>query len=349
MRRAVALAERGWGRVHPNPLVGALVVHEGVTLGEGWHAALGERHAERVALDAAGAATRGATLYCTLEPCNHTGRQPPCVDAILAARIARAVIGIADPNPVARGGADRLRQAGVDVEMGVLADVVTRQNFRFLHGFSGASRPYIAIKLAVSMDGRVADAAGASRWVSGPAARAWVHWLRAGFGGVAVGGTTALRDDVRLTVRASLQPDSPPVRVVFDHRGRITPAHGIFADAGSVPVMMVIGSAVPLERRHALEGTGARVIIADHLPPALEALATAGVDSLLVEGGGRLAGALLRAGLVDRVYQVQAPVWLGEGVPAWGGLGDGGIDAARRWHTVERRALGDDTLLVLEP
>ena len=349
MLRAITLAARGWGRVHPNPLVGALVVREAEVVGDGWHAEFGGPHAERVALDRAGAAAKGATLYSTLEPCGHTGKQPPCVDAIVDAEVARVVVANGDPNPLASGGIARLREAGIVVDVGVLAKEASRQNFRFLHAFSSSRRPFVAIKLAVSMDGKLADATGASRWVSGTEARAWVHWLRAGFGGVAVGGKTAVQDDVRLTVRGELQPRLPPARVVFDRAGRITPTHPIFADAGEVPVVVVVGSEVTARQRADLELTGAKVLVADHLDVALEALAAAGVDSLLVEGGGRLAGALLHAALVDRVYQVQCPVWLGRGVPAWDGLGDTAIDSAPRWKVIERQSLGCDTLIVMEP
>lgn len=349
MLRAITLAARGWGRVHPNPLVGALVVREAEVIGDGWHAEFGGPHAERVALVAAGPAAIGATLYSTLEPCGHTGKQPPCVDAIIDAGIARVVVANGDPNPLAGGGIARLRQAGMVVDVGVLAKEASRQNFRFLHAFSASRRPFVAIKLAVSMDGKLADAAGASRWVSGAEARAWVHWLRAGFGGVAVGGDTAVRDDVRLTVRAELQPRLPPARVVFDRGGKITPAHPIFADAGAVPVVVIVGSQVIAQRRADLELTGAKVLVANDLDVALEALGAAGVDSLLVEGGGRLAGALLREALVDRVYQVQCPVWLGHGMPAWDGLGDTTIESAPRWTVIERQSLGCDTLIVMEP
>lgn len=348
MHRALALAERGWGRVHPNPLVGAVVAHGGEVIGEGWHAEFGGLHAERVALDSAGPAAKGATLYTTLEPCGHTGKQPPCVDAIVEAGIARVVVAIADPNPLARGGIARLRQSGLVVDEGVLATEAARQNFRFLHRFSQSPRPFVAIKLAVSMDGMVADASGASRWISGPEARAWVHWLRAGFGGVAVGGKTAVQDDVRLTVRAALQPRQPPVRVVFDRDGGMTPAHGIFAEVRNIPVVLIIGSQVTAERRTGLQRAGAQVIVADHLDVALAAVAAAGVDSLLVEGGGRLAGALLREGLGNRIYQVQCPVWLGRGVPAWDALGPTSIATARRWQVIERQSLGCDTLIVME-
>ncbi len=334
--------------MHPNPLVGALVVGENEVIGNGWHAEFGGPHAERVALDQAGAAARGATLYTTLEPCGHSGKQPPCADAIVAAGIARVVVAIADPNPLAHGGMSRLRQSGIVVDEGVLAAEAARQNFRFLHRFSHSPRPFVAIKLAVSMDGKLADSTGASHWLSGPEARAWVHWLRAGFGGLAVGGKTAVADDVRLTVRAPLQPREPPTRVVFDRQGQLAAAHGIFADARQIPVVVVIGSQVAADHRLRLEHAGAKVLVADHLDSALAAVAAAGVDSLLVEGGGRLAGALLREHLIDRIYQVQCPVWLGQGVPAWNGVGEAAIESAPRWRVIERRSLGSDTLIVLE-
>lgn len=348
MRRVLALALGGWGRVHPNPLVGAAVLRDDVVVGSGWHAEFGEQHAERMALEAAGPAARGATLYTALEPCTHHGKQPPCVDAIIAAGIAKVVVALRDPNPVAQGGVDQLRQAGIAVVVGLEAEAAARQNFRFLREFTPTSRPFVAIKLAVSMDGMVADSTGGSRWLSSDLARTWVHWLRAGFGGVAVGGETAIRDDARLTVRGAVTPRIPPTRVIFDRGGRLSPAHGIFAEAPDVPLIMMVASAIPLEHRQTLEHAGARVMAADDLPTALGMLVRAGVDSLLVEGGGRLAGALLHGGLVDRIYQIQSPLWLGKGVPAWNGLGEITIDQAPRWHVVERQVLGDDTLIVME-
>ncbi len=348
MRHALTLAERGWGLVHPNPLVGAVVVRDGVVVGEGWHEGFGAPHAEPVALAAAGHATEGATLYVTLEPCAHHGKTPPCVDAIAAAGISRVVVALRDPNPEAAGGMARLAAAGVAVEHGLLEDAAARQNARFLHQFTAPTRPLVAVKLAVSMDGMIADADGASRWVSGPEARAWVHWERAGWAAIAVGAATAARDDARLTVRGALTPRVPPQRVIFDQSGRLDLAHGIFQDAPDVPLTVVLGPR-SADRAAALEAAGATVLVTDGLPAALAALLVRGIDAMLVEGGGRLAGALLRAGLVDRVYQVQSPVWLGAGRPAWGDLGAVAIAAAPRWHTVARRALGDDTLLVLEP
>lgn len=348
MARALTLAERGWGRVHPNPMVGALIVRDGQIIAEGWHAEHGDRHAEVVALAAAGARAHGATLYVTLEPCDHHGQQPPCVDAILAAGVARVVVALADPNPVATGGAARLRTAGVPVETGLLGDQAARLNARFLHRFASATRPFTAVKLAVSLDGRIADATGRSQWLSGFEARAFVHHLRAGFSAIGIGGSSLVADNARLTVRGDVTPTAPPVRVVFARSGTVPLDQGIFGDIGDVPVWMVVGSATSAGVVAGFESRGAKVIVADSLAEAMATLTTRGIDSLLIEGGGRLAGALLGAGLLDRVYQVQSPIWLGDGRPAWVGLGTPTLAEAIRWRTVERRALGADTLLVLE-
>lgn len=347
MRHALTLAERGWGRVHPNPLVGAVVVRGGEVVGEGWHDVFGGPHAEPVALAAAGPAAVGATLYVTLEPCAHHGKTPPCTDAIVAAGIARVVVGLPDPNPAAAGGLARLAARGITVETGVLGEAVACQNARFLHRFSGTTRPLVGIKLAVSMDGMIADATGASRWISGTEARTWVHWERAGWGAIGVGAATAIRDDARLTVRGVVAPRVPPHRVIFDRSGRLPTTHGIFADAADVP-LVVVTSPEHASRRAALEAAGAVVLVADSLPEGLEQLYAMAIDAVLVEGGGRLAGALLRDHLVDRVYQVMSPTWLGEGCAAWAGLGPVALAAVARWRTVSRRALGNDTLLVLE-
>ncbi len=350
MLQAIALAERGWGRVHPNPMVGALVVRDDAVVGEGWHAEFGAAHAEVMALAVAGDRAHGATLYATLEPCNHHGKQPPCVDAILAAGIARVVIASGDPNPVAAGGLERLVAAGVRVERGVETGEEQFLNARFHHLHAGHDRPFVAVKLAVSMDGCIADAAGSSRWLSGDAARNWVHHLRAGFGAVAVGARTAVADDAQLTVRGEVVPRVAPVRVLFDRSGRLTGAEGIFRDGSGVPVTVVVGPAAAAAQRMALVAAGATVLVADGLAEALTVLRRAGVDALLVEGGGELVGSLLSDGLLDRIYQVQCPLWLGDGIRAWQGLGHPAISTARRWRVNRYSMLSSegDALLVLE-
>src|SRR5437667_3193519 len=193
MGRALDLALRGWGRVAPNPLVGAVVLQGGTVAGEGFHAEFGGPHAEVVALAAAGERARGSTVVVNLEPCAHHGKTPPCTEAIVAAGVARVVAAVSDPDPQARGGAGVLRAKGVIVSLGLLAEAAAARNAPFLFAREQAERPFVALKLATSIDGRIADAAGSSRWVSGEAAREYVHWLRAGFGAIPVRGMTAPR------------------------------------------------------------------------------------------------------------------------------------------------------------
>ena len=349
MDRALALAWRGWGRVQPNPLVGAVVLRDGQIAGEGWHAEFGTRHAEAIALAAAGAAARGATVVSTLEPCNHHGKQPPCTDAIIAAGVRRVVAAVPDPNPVASGGAERLRAAGIDLELGLGADEAAAQNAIFLYAIREPARPFVALKLATSIDGRIADANGQSRWLSREPAREFVHWLRAGFDALAVGGVTARADDPSLTVRGPVQPRVPPRRIVFAADGDVPTTLKLVRTARELATFVVAGSGAPASRVGPLERAGVAVIRAASLSEGLQALRAAGIESVLVEGGGRLAGSLLAAGLVDRYYWVQTPIWLGAAaVPAVAGLPTTPLGDTCRWRVTDRRALGDDTLLVLD-
>jgi len=349
MARALDLAWRGWGRAQPNPLVGAVVLAGGEPVGEGWHAEYGGRHAETIALDAAGERARGATVVCTLEPCNHAGKQPPCTEALVAAGVRRVVAAVVDPNPVATGGAARLHGAGLEVELGLLGDKAAAQNAVFLHRQRDRSRPYVALKLATTIDGRIADANGHSRWLSAEPAREFVQWLRAGFDAVAVGGVTARTDDPSLTVRGPLQPRVPPRRVVFAADGDVPPSLRLVRTARETPTIVVVSPLAPAQGLVPLETAGVNLVHAASLDQAFGALRAAGIDSMLVEGGGRLAGALLSADLVDRYYWVQTPLWLGVGgMPAVAGLPTTPLGEARRWRVTDRRALGDDTLLVLD-
>ena len=349
MTRALDLAWRGWGRVAPNPLVGAVVLAAGRPVGDGWHAEFGGPHAEVAALAAAGERARGGTLVVTLEPCAHHGKTPPCTDAILAAGIRRVVAALRDPDPAAGGGAAVLRGAGVDVALGLGAEAAAAQNAPFLHVRAEPDRPFVALKLATSIDGRIADAAGRSRWVSGAEAREYVQWLRAGFDAIAVGGTTALRDNPRLTVRGSVEPRRPPVRVVFDRRAMLNPTVTLVQTAREVPTWVMASPDAPVNSVSVLDASGVRVFRPFDLPAALAELRGAGIQSVLCEGGGALGAKLLALGLVDRLYWIQAPIWLGEGaVPAFPQVADAPIDQAPRWIPVERKALGADTLLVLD-
>src|SRR5437899_3287360 len=332
MERALDLARRGWGRVAPNPLVGAVVLAGDRALAEGYHAEYGGPHAEVSALEAAGAGARGATLVVNLEPCAHHGKTPPCTDAILAAGVARVVAAIPDPDPQARGGAAVLRARGVTVAIGLLAEAGAALNAPFLFARLRSERPFVALKLATSIDGRIADAAGRSQWVSGEAARDFVHWLRAGFDAIAVGGTTALMDNPQLTVRGKVAPRRPPVRVVFDRRAMLNPGVTLVRTAREVPTWVVASLEAPVPSVTALEQNGVRVFRPASLAAGLGQLREAGIQSLLCEGGGALGTKLLVDGQVDRLYWIQSPVWLGEGaVPAFPGVPGMPLAVAPRW------------------
>jgi diaminohydroxyphosphoribosylaminopyrimidine deaminase/5-amino-6-(5-phosphoribosylamino)uracil reductase len=351
MGRALELAMGGWGRVAPNPLVGAVVLRGGDErpVGEGYHGEFGGPHAEVVALHVAGAATRGATLVVSLEPCAHQGKTPPCVEAIVAAGVKRVVAAIRDPDATARGGLERLRAAGVDCAVGVMEAEAAALNAPFLFTRLHSERPFVALKLATSVDGRIADAAGHSRWVSGEEARGYVHWLRAGFDGIAVGGTTALRDNPTLTVRGAITPRRPPVRIVFDRRAMLNPGVTLVSTAKDVPTWVVASPEAPVPSVTALEQNGVRVFRPGSLATGVELLRREGIQSVLCEGGGALGTRLLADGLVDRLYWIQSPVWLGaDAVSAFPGVPSGPLSQAPRWVPVERRALGVDTLLVLD-
>ncbi len=348
MRRALRLAARGLGRVAPNPAVGCVLARDGRVVGEGWHRGYGGPHAEVEALRAAGDLARGATAYVTLEPCNHWGQTPPCTDALLAAGVARVAAAVRDPYPAAAGGAERLRAAGVAVDFGALGDEARELNAPFLFAALGAARPWVTLKLALSLDGAAADHTRGPGWLTGPAARRAVHRLRAAHDAVAVGIGTALADDPELTGRAGPAPRVPPLRVVFDRGARLPLGGRLVRTAGAAPVAVVCAPDAPAERVRALEAAGARVVRADGLGRALEALrADHAVRALLVEGGARLAGALWGADLVDRLVIFRAPVVLGAGaVHAFEGAPAERAALARRLPVVGARWHGPDRMTV---
>ncbi|HEU4584817.1 MAG TPA: bifunctional diaminohydroxyphosphoribosylaminopyrimidine deaminase/5-amino-6-(5-phosphoribosylamino)uracil reductase RibD [Gemmatimonadaceae bacterium] len=348
MRRAIELARGGWGQTAPNPMVGAVVVRDGEVVGEGYHARYGEPHAEAVALRAAGERARGSTVYVSLEPCAHTGKTPPCADALVAAGVARVVIAVRDPNPVAGGGVERLRAAGVEVEEGVESEAARELNAAFFHAHESPRehrRPWVTLKLALSMDSAIADSEGGSRWITGPEARAAAHRLRAGSDAVAVGIGTVLADDPLLTVRDAPAPRVPPLRVVFDSRARTPLASRLVGSARDVPTLVVVREP-DLESARALERAGVELLHAGSLEAALEELARRDVRSLLVEGGARLAGAFLERALVDRLIIFRGAVLLGCGARgAFAHVPSTPIASAPRFRVLERLALGDDTMI----
>lgn len=358
MSRALELAAAaGHGAVSPNPLVGAVIVdREGALVGEGHHAVLGGPHAEAAALADAlerGADPAGATMYVTLEPCAHEGRQPPCAGAILEAGIARVVIGSDDPSAKASGrGPGILRDGGVDVAWAEGPDAAAarllNQPFR-KHARTGM--PLVALKAAVTLDGRTASGGGESRWISGPASRERVHRWRAEADAIAVGIGTALADDPTLTARG-VGARRQPLRVVFDSAARLPLASRLVATLDPSPVLVVAGAAASPERVAALRGAGVEVVQlpgsgAERIGPALAELGRREVTSLLLEGGATLAGAFRDAGELDELRIFHAPILLGGSAarPLVGGAGAGGIEAAERALAVDWERSGDDLLV----
>ncbi|MBI3625809.1 MAG: bifunctional diaminohydroxyphosphoribosylaminopyrimidine deaminase/5-amino-6-(5-phosphoribosylamino)uracil reductase RibD [Candidatus Rokubacteria bacterium] len=352
MHRALALAECARGLTSPNPLVGALVVRDGVIVGEGFHLRAGAPHAESLALAVAGEAARGATLYVTLEPCVHEGRTPPCVPAIVEAGIRRVVAAVGDPNPrVAGAGLAALGQAGLEVSVGCLEEEARRLNQPFFTWIT-AGRPFVTLKVAMSLDGKIAGWDRSSRWITGEEARRETHRLRSQADAIAVGISTVLADDPELTVR--LEPAWPrePYRVVVDSHGRTPTTSRVLAAGSPERTLIAVTESAPEDRLRALEASGARVL---RLPArdgrvdlgALMAdLAQREVTALLLEGGGELNAGFLEAGLVDRVAVFVAPMLLGgrDAPTPLGGPGRG-LKEAFRLARMTVKPVGEDLLV----
>lgn len=347
MDRALMLALRGWGRVSPNPMVGAVLLRDGRVIGEGYHAEFGGPHAEVAAL-AACPDPRGATCVVNLEPCSHRGKTPPCADALVAAGVRRVVMALPDPHPQAGGGRGVLEGAGVEVATGLGREPAAALNAAFLWGLAQPDRPFVALKMATSLDGFIADAQGRSRWISGPEAQDYVHWLRAGFDAIGVGRRTADTDDPQLTVRGPLAPRVAPRRVVFARSGRVRENLTLVRTAHQVPTIVLTAPQHRDRTAANLRAAGVQVIGTNALTDGLSALRSLGIGSILLEGGGTIAAQLLAHGLVDRLYWIQAPLWLGSGMPAFGPREPVGLEGASPWVVTERRSLGRDTLLVVD-
>jgi diaminohydroxyphosphoribosylaminopyrimidine deaminase / 5-amino-6-(5-phosphoribosylamino)uracil reductase len=312
----LALVHAKSGRPSPNPHVGAVVVKDGELVATGHHERAGTDHAETAAVRAAGPRAAGATLYVTLEPCNHHGRTPPCTDAIIASKVVRVVVGCRDPNPHVEGkGLEALRAAGIEITLGVREAQCRAQIIPWTkHVTTGL--PYVSIKLALSLDGRIATRSGASKWVTGPDARAKVHLLRSRSDAVAVGIGTAVADDPRLTVRDA--PGDSPLRVVFDTNLRLVPEARLVQTAREIPTLVLCGPDAPQETEMQLTALGVECI---RMPlstegrldvvTALRMLAQRGIVTLLVEGGAELAGSFLAGRLADELHAFIAPILLG--------------------------------------
>jgi diaminohydroxyphosphoribosylaminopyrimidine deaminase/5-amino-6-(5-phosphoribosylamino)uracil reductase len=345
MRRALTLAEQGWGQTAPNPMVGAVVVANGSVVGEGHHGRYGEAHAEVMALEHAGPLARGATIYVTLEPCAHRGKTPPCTNAIIAAGISRVVVAAEDPSAIARGGAERLRDSGIVVEIGVERARAVELNAPFFNAIY-AARPWVTLKLALSADGAIADPTGQHRWITGVESRAEVHHLRANSDAIAVGVGTVIADDPSLTARDVRAPRVAPRRVVFDSTLR-TPASSVLLRTAHEIETILVGRAdvVAADQAARASESGASVLLASSVSESLELLRARGVRSLFVEGGARLAGSLLREGLVDRLIIFQSRLRLGEGaLEAFAFAPDRFKESLGQYRVVDARRFGDDVM-----
>ncbi len=348
MAAALALGRRGLGRVWPNPAVGCVLARGARVVARGWTQPGGRPHAEAEALARAGAAARGADCFVTLEPCSHEGRTPPCADALIRAGIARLVAATGDPDPrVAGAGFARLEAAGVTVERGLGEDRARFDNAGFFMRLA-AGRPLVALKTATTLDGRIAARTGRSRWITGAAARAAGHRLRAAYDAVMVGARTALLDDPGLDCRLDGLEDRSPLRILVDARLDLPATHRLAADGRETWVLS--GEDACPDRARRLEDAGLRILRLPEdgdgrpdLAAGLARLGEAGLTRLLVEGGGVLAAALLKADLVDRIHWFRAPALLGgDGTPAIAALGLDEPGAAPRFHLHARRPLGGD-------
>jgi diaminohydroxyphosphoribosylaminopyrimidine deaminase / 5-amino-6-(5-phosphoribosylamino)uracil reductase len=347
MELALSLAEKGRGATSPNPMVGAVVVRDGVIVGKGWHKRAGGDHAEVIALREAGDRARGATLYVTLEPCSHQGKTPPCTGPILSSGISRVVAAMTDPNPrVCGGGFACLRDGGIEIETGLLEDRASKLNEAYLkHIRTGL--PFLTLKLAVTLDGKIAAKDRSGGWFTGIEARARVHAMRAWSDAVMVGAGTILADDPLLTVREV--EGKNPVRVILDPRLRTSPGSRVYHGGGAI-VFAADSAAIDV-----LNAAGVEVIRAPapdgriDLNGVLKVLGSRGMTSVLCEGGRTVATSILRERIADRVAFFVAPKILGAGLDAIGDIGIESMDTALALRDIEIEALGHDVLITGYP
>ena len=351
MARAISLARNGLGRTSPNPLVGAVIVRDGRIVAEGWHRKAGTPHAEIHALNMAGELARGATVYVSLEPCAHYGRTGPCAKALVEAGVSRVVVAMTDPNPkVAGKGIAILQEAGIQVTTGVLEQEARQLNEVFLKWMT-TGLPFVALKTAMTLDGKIATAAGQSQWITNEASRYETHRLRDVYDGILVGINTALADNPALTTRLKEYPGRNPVRIVVDSRARLPLTAKLVTD-GAARTIVAVTEQAPAERVEALRSAGVEIIVAgssNHvdMQSLMEQLGAMKISSVLVEGGGSVNFSLLQAGLVDRVYAFIAPKLVGgrDALTPVEGEGFQELDRAVELENIHLRQLGSDVLL----
>jgi diaminohydroxyphosphoribosylaminopyrimidine deaminase/5-amino-6-(5-phosphoribosylamino)uracil reductase len=356
MRRALALAAKGVGQVSPGPLVGCVIVSpSGEVVGEGFYVYENLKHAETYALEQAGERARGATVYVSLEPHAHHGRTPPCTDALINAGVSRVISPIEDPNPKVSGkGFAHLRAAGVDLAVGLLAREARQLNEKYLH-FMATGRPFVHLKLAASLDGKIATRTGESQWITGPESRARVHELRYEYDAILVGAGTALADDPLLTDRSGKPRRRPLARVLLDESLEIPVNAKLIATAGKAPLIIFAGQKAESAKLDLLKSLGVEVVCDESNGRDLYAVFTElgrrSIQSVLVEGGAGVAGKLLEAGLVNKVSFFLAPIIIG-GRDAPGGIGGAGVERladALRLHNLEIVRRGEDIELTGYP
>jgi diaminohydroxyphosphoribosylaminopyrimidine deaminase/5-amino-6-(5-phosphoribosylamino)uracil reductase len=350
MKRALHLAEKGKGRTSPNPMVGAILVKDGKMVGEGYHAKAGEAHAEIVALQQAGEEAEGAILYLNLEPCTHYGKTPPCVPQVIEAGVKRVVIGMEDPNPLVKGrGIEILRKAGLYVEVGILEKECRRLNEAFCK-YILKKEPFVVLKVAATLDGKMATRNGDSKWISGEASRRFVHKLRDQVDGVLVGIGTVLKDNPMLTAR--IRGGRDPYRIVLDSRLKIPEEAKVI---GTSPSKAIIASTelAPKDKIGKLKKRGVQILILDskegrvNLKSCLSKLGEMGVMNLLVEGGSQVNGSFLDEGVIDKLLLFLSPKLIGDqqALGIFGGKGASNLQKATALKEIKAKRIGEDILL----
>ncbi len=357
MKMALDLAKKGQGFTSPNPMVGAVIVNDGEVVGKGYHQSAGKAHAEVDAIDDAGALAKDATLYVTLEPCNHTGRTPPCTEKVIAAGIRRIVVAMNDPNPnVKGGGSDYLKSRGINVTVGVCEDQAKRLNEVYIK-YVSTKRPFSIAKCAATLDGRIATRTGDSRWVTGEESRKYVHQLRHAVDAIMVGINTVKKDDPSLTTRLTNRMENfkglDPTRIILDTHLRISEKAKLLQLDSDSDTIIVTGHSVSGDKKAGIEKQGARIIespVKDgliDLDRLMDRLGTLGITSLLIEGGSSVIASALSAGIVDKIIFFFAPKILGgdDGVPICKGAGAALMSSCIPVKDIHVRQFGDDVMI----
>jgi diaminohydroxyphosphoribosylaminopyrimidine deaminase/5-amino-6-(5-phosphoribosylamino)uracil reductase len=352
MKKALALAKKGQGYTSPNPMVGAVIVKDGEVKGKGYHQSVGQAHAEVNAIEDAGAQAKGATLYVNLEPCNHTGRTPPCTRKILEAGIKRVVVAMEDPNTIAGGGCVFLKQRGIEVLTGICENEAKRLNEAFIK-YVHTKSPFVLIKCAATLDGRIATRTGDSRWVTGEKARRYVHRLRHAVDAIMVGIGTIHADNPNLTTRLGSKKGSDPIRIVLDTHLSISPDARILKLDSSSDTILITGNSVSEDKKKKIFKKGVRQIVQPvkdgqiDLKPLMVRLGAMGITSLLVEGGGRVIASALKSGIADKAFFFYAPKILGgdDGIPICRGPGPQRMKDCIQVKNIRVHRFGDDVMI----